>query len=107
MCHTRSSRAPGPRASNSGKASKRGSRSGRNGSKGEGGTKRRMHQRWTMEETTALVDGVERFGLGKWAEIKKHTFDEASGRTPVDLKDKWRNLSKALARPAGCVRAFL
>ena len=59
---------------------------------------------WRLQETTALVDGVERFGLGKWAEIKKHTFDETSGRTPVDLKDKWRNLSKALAKAAGCVR---
>eukprot|EP00793_Prasinoderma_coloniale_P003598 PRCOL_00002972-RA len=96
----RGARAAGSRPAAGGKGGKSGSRSGRSGTTSTGG-KRRSHQRWSMEETTALVDGVERFGLGKWAEIKKHTFDETSGRTPVDLKDKWRNLSKALAKAAG------
>ena len=62
------------------------------------GTKRRMHQRWTLEETRQLVEGVERFGLGKWAVIKTQLFEQGSPRTPVDLKDKWRNLHKALSK---------
>ena len=45
-----------------------------------------------MEETEALVAGVERCGGGKWAEIKKLCFAAIERRSPVDLKDKWRNL---------------
>jgi len=46
---------------------------------------------WSVQETLALVDGVERVGGGRWAEIKKLGFPELQGRSPVDLKDKWRN----------------
>ena len=49
---------------------------------------------WTDEEVEALREGVDKHGKGKWKEIlveKRHVFQE---RTTVDLKDKWRNLSR-------------
>ncbi|CAH2058957.1 unnamed protein product [Thlaspi arvense] len=57
---------------------------------------RRKHQRmWTVEEVVNLVDGVSHFGVGKWTDIKKLFFRSASHRTPIDIRDKWRNLLKA------------
>jgi hypothetical protein len=53
----------------------------------------------TIEETTALVWGVEKMGGGRWAEIKKLDCPETESlerRTAVDLKDKWRNLQVSL-----------
>mmetsp|Transcript_21654 Transcript_21654/g.38444 ORF Transcript_21654/g.38444 Transcript_21654/m.38444 type:complete len:409 (+) Transcript_21654:56-1282(+) len=50
---------------------------------------------WTPEEEDALVKGVQRYGVGKWADIKAdwpNIFNPL--RTSVHLKDKWRNLSK-------------
>ena len=60
---------------------------------------RKHHRPWTLEETTALVEGVERYGVSKWAEIRKHMFTSPEGeasRTAVDLKDKWRNLLRSV-----------
>lgn len=45
-----------------------------------------------MEETEALVSGVETCGGGKWADIKKLGLRAIERRSAVDLKDKWRNL---------------
>ncbi|KAL1203764.1 Telomere repeat-binding protein 3 [Cardamine amara subsp. amara] len=62
----------------------------------QGGALRRKHHRaWTLSEVTKLVDGVSKYGAGKWSEIKKLSFSSQSYRTSVDLKDKWRNLLKA------------
>ncbi|EOA33522.1 hypothetical protein CARUB_v10019876mg [Capsella rubella] len=62
----------------------------------QGGALRRKHHRaWTLSEVTKLVEGVSKYGAGKWSEIKKHSFSSYSYRTSVDLKDKWRNLLKA------------
>ncbi|XP_010416023.1 PREDICTED: uncharacterized protein LOC104701948 isoform X3 [Camelina sativa] len=62
----------------------------------QGGALRRKHHRaWTLSEVTNLVEGVSKYGAGKWSEIKKHSFSSHSYRTSVDLKDKWRNLLKA------------
>lgn len=61
------------------------------------------HKPWTIEETTALVWGVEKMGGGKWAEIKKLDCPQTEclqRRTAVDLKDKWRNLQNAIERVA-------
>ncbi|KAG7586817.1 SANT/Myb domain [Arabidopsis thaliana x Arabidopsis arenosa] len=61
----------------------------------QGGALRRKHHRaWTLSEVTKLVEGVSKYGAGKWSEIKKHLFSSHSYRTSVDLKDKWRNLLK-------------
>lgn len=46
----------------------------------------------TVEETEALVHGVESCGGGKWADIKKLGLRAIEKRSAVDLKDKWRNL---------------
>jgi len=41
---------------------------------------------WTLCEVVKLVDGVARFGAGKWSEIRKLSFASYSYRTSVDLK---------------------
>ncbi|XP_025014930.2 uncharacterized protein LOC8264869 isoform X2 [Ricinus communis] len=56
---------------------------------------RRRHRRWTPSEVMKLVDGVSKYGVGKWTHIKKLLFSSSSYRTSVNLKDKWRNLLKA------------
>ena len=47
----------------------------------------------------ALVDGVQRCGGGRWADIKKLGLRELARRSAVDLKDKWRNLARVAALP--------
>ncbi|EIE25455.1 hypothetical protein COCSUDRAFT_61672 [Coccomyxa subellipsoidea C-169] len=66
----------------------------------EGSNKRRKHHNpWSIEETEALVVGVERCGGGKWADIKKLGFPIIAQRSAVDLKDKWRNLMRVALLP--------
>ncbi|KAI7753841.1 hypothetical protein M8C21_031995 [Ambrosia artemisiifolia] len=59
------------------------------------GNQRKLHRVWTVSEVKKLLDGVAHFGVGKWTHIKKSFFSSSAHRTPVDLKDKWRNLLKA------------
>ncbi|KAK1411821.1 hypothetical protein QVD17_32601 [Tagetes erecta] len=59
------------------------------------GNQRKHHRAWTISEVKKLLDGVAHFGVGKWTHIKKSLFSSSVHRTPVDLKDKWRNLLKA------------
>nr|XP_034899953.1 uncharacterized protein LOC118037906 isoform X1 [Populus alba]XP_034899954.1 uncharacterized protein LOC118037906 isoform X1 [Populus alba] len=61
----------------------------------KGGIRRKHHRAWTLSEVTKLVEGVSRYGAGRWSEIKRLAFASYSYRTSVDLKDKWRNLLKA------------
>ncbi|KAJ8756196.1 hypothetical protein K2173_024743 [Erythroxylum novogranatense] len=61
----------------------------------KGGIRRKHHRAWTLSEVVKLVDGVSRYGAGRWSEIKRLAFASYSYRTSVDLKDKWRNLLKA------------
>lgn len=60
----------------------------------EGGyhRRRKQHNPWTIEETQMLIKGVQICGEGHWADIKRLDFSELVHRSPVDLKDKWRNL---------------
>ncbi|WOL00654.1 hypothetical protein Cni_G09367 [Canna indica] len=44
-----------------------------------------------------LIEGVSRYGVSKWTEIKRLFFPTSAFRTSVDLKDKWRNLLRATA----------
>ena len=52
---------------------------------------------WTPEEETALIEGVEKFGSGRWKKILaddargKNVF-AANARTNVDLAKKWYHL---------------
>ncbi|XVE88642.1 hypothetical protein DITRI_Ditri19aG0086000 [Diplodiscus trichospermus] len=61
----------------------------------KGGTRRKHHRAWTLSEVLKLVEGVSKYGAGRWSEIKRLAFASYSYRTSVDLKDKWRNLLKA------------
>ncbi|KAI4300296.1 hypothetical protein L6164_033688 [Bauhinia variegata] len=57
---------------------------------------RRKHQRmWTLSEVNKLVDGISEYGVGRWTDIKRVLFASTSYRTPIDLRDKWRNLLRA------------
>ncbi|XP_022767329.1 telomere repeat-binding protein 1 isoform X4 [Durio zibethinus] len=57
---------------------------------------RRKHQRmWTLEEVIKLVDGIAEYGVGRWTDIKRLLFASSAYRTPVDLRDKWRNLLRS------------
>ncbi|CAN4121527.1 unnamed protein product [Withania somnifera] len=59
------------------------------------GVRRKHHRLWTVSEVRKLIDGVAQYGVGRWSRIKKLYFSSSVHRTPVDLKDKWRNLLKA------------
>ncbi|XP_023529671.1 uncharacterized protein LOC111792440 [Cucurbita pepo subsp. pepo] len=59
---------------------------------------KRKRMRWSTEEEDMLKEGVQRFSSSvnknlpwrKILEFGRHIFDDT--RTPVDLKDKWRNI---------------
>lgn len=53
---------------------------------GKGGMRRKHHRAWTLSEVTKLVEGVSRYGAGRWSEIKRLAFASYSYRTSVDLK---------------------
>lgn len=106
---------------------------------GNGVPPRRKYRPFSEEESKALVVGVKRYGLGNWTRIHddpdlpfmvrafrscqssatpKIELESAvraaqsTQRTPIDLKDKWRVLSKKLsqeelsaATPSGTVLA--
>ncbi|KAL3668121.1 hypothetical protein V7S43_006984 [Phytophthora oleae] len=59
------------------------------------GGRRRDTVFWTVEEEEFLRQGVKKFGVGNW---KKILIDGQgvffSHRTNVDLKDKWKNLTR-------------
>ena len=61
-----------------------------------------MHR--SIEETEALVLGVEQCGGGKWADIKKLGYNIIAQRSAVDLKDKWRNLMRVAILPHTATR---
>ncbi|OVA08369.1 SANT/Myb domain [Macleaya cordata] len=61
----------------------------------KGGARRKHHRAWTLSEVVKLVEGVSRYGAGRWSEIKRLAFASYTYRTSVDLKDKWRNLLRA------------
>ncbi|MQM12109.1 hypothetical protein Taro_045023, partial [Colocasia esculenta] len=59
------------------------------------GARRKHHRLWTLTEVTKLIEGVSRYGVGRWTDIKRLLFSSSAYRTSVDLKDKWRNLLRA------------
>lgn len=52
----------------------------------KGGMRRKHHRPWTLSEVLKLVEGVGRYGAGRWSEIKRIAFASYSYRTSVDLK---------------------
>ncbi|WVZ18017.1 hypothetical protein V8G54_005339 [Vigna mungo] len=57
-------------------------------------TKRRKVKRWSQLEEETLKNGVETFGRGNWKLILNAHKDIFEERTEVDLKDKWRNMTR-------------
>ncbi|XP_047168589.1 telomere repeat-binding protein 3-like [Vigna umbellata] len=57
-------------------------------------TKRRKAKRWSQLEEETLKNGVEKFGKGNWKLILNAHQDIFEERTEVDLKDKWRNMTR-------------
>ncbi|RLN12110.1 hypothetical protein C2845_PM09G04840 [Panicum miliaceum] len=56
--------------------------------------KRRRARKWCLLEEETLRKGVELYGSGNWKDILSNNPDVFIGRTPVDLKDKWRNMMR-------------
>jgi hypothetical protein len=48
--------------------------------------RRKHHRAWTLCEVLKLVEGVARYGAGRWSEIRRSSFASYSYRTSVDLK---------------------
>ncbi|CAN8256418.1 unnamed protein product [Cochlearia groenlandica] len=55
-------------------------------------SQRRTRRPFSVNEVEALVHAVEEIGTGRWRDVKLGSFDSASHRTYVDLKDKWKTL---------------
>ena len=54
-------------------------------------TNQRLKPKWSKQEIKVLMDGVTKFGVGKWNEIyehRKHFFEKYS-RTPKDLEQQF------------------
>ncbi|ESW08179.1 hypothetical protein PHAVU_009G025400 [Phaseolus vulgaris] len=57
-------------------------------------TKRRKVNKWSQLEEETLRTAVEKFGRGNWKLILNSHKDIFEERTEVDLKDKWRNMTR-------------
>ncbi|EOA20136.1 hypothetical protein CARUB_v10000426mg [Capsella rubella] len=55
-------------------------------------SQRRTRRPFSVTEVEALVEAVEEVGTGRWRDVKVRSFEDASYRTYVDLKDKWKTL---------------
>ena len=47
---------------------------------------------WSEEESRCLLEGVEKYGEGKWKEIRAESYSVLKHRTTNQLKDKYRNI---------------
>ncbi|KAL6532584.1 hypothetical protein OROHE_014006 [Orobanche hederae] len=56
--------------------------------------RRRKGRKWSLMEEETLRAGVEKYGKGSWVAILTAYKDVFEDRTDVDLKDKWRNLTR-------------
>ena len=52
---------------------------------------RKSRVRFSKREVENLLEGVKRFGVGKWAKIANH-YEFHESRTNVHLKDKYRTM---------------
>lgn len=51
------------------------------------GFRRKRHNKvWTLTEVMKLIEGVSHCGVGRWIEIKKHSFPAFAFRNSIDLK---------------------
>ncbi|KAI0641054.1 hypothetical protein C8Q79DRAFT_920329 [Trametes meyenii] len=51
---------------------------------------KKPRKKWTMEETQMLVAGCNKWGVGNWKSILNDPGFRFDGRSPVDLKDRFR-----------------
>ncbi|KAJ7959926.1 Telomeric repeat-binding factor like [Quillaja saponaria] len=54
----------------------------------------KRRKRWSVLEEDTLRAGVQKFGKGNWKDILNCFHDIFDERTEVDLKDKWRNMTR-------------
>ncbi|KAJ6802113.1 uncharacterized protein M6B38_178775 [Iris pallida] len=54
----------------------------------------RKRRRWTVLEEDTLREAVNTYGRGKWKKILTSYHEIFEERTEVDLKDKWRNMTR-------------
>lgn len=57
-------------------------------------TKQSKRNKFTDIEDAAIRTGVERFGAGRWADIKSYYHIDLADRSSVQIKDRWRTLNK-------------
>jgi len=57
-------------------------------------SRRAKRVRWTKEEEEDLRQAVAIHGVGNWASIHRACTKLNPRRTPMDCKDKWRNMNK-------------
>lgn len=57
--------------------------------------KKRTRHVFSPEEDQAIKSGVETIGKGKWKEIKSSSVDVLESRSPAQIKDRYRTLSKS------------
>ncbi|KAH7861875.1 hypothetical protein Vadar_032076 [Vaccinium darrowii] len=57
-------------------------------------TRRRKVKKWSTLEEDTLRIGVQKLGMGNWKVILNTYRDVFEERTEVDLKDKWRNMTR-------------
>ncbi|TFY67224.1 hypothetical protein EVJ58_g1781 [Rhodofomes roseus] len=55
-----------------------------------GPSEKKIRKKWTTEETQMLVDGCNKWGVGNWKSILNDPLFKFDGRSPVDLKDRFR-----------------
>ncbi|CAL0301348.1 unnamed protein product [Lupinus luteus] len=55
---------------------------------------KKRKRKWTSLEEETLRDGVKIFGEGSWAAIRSFYSNIFENRSGVDLKDKWRNMTR-------------
>mmetsp|Transcript_6518 Transcript_6518/g.19788 ORF Transcript_6518/g.19788 Transcript_6518/m.19788 type:complete len:269 (-) Transcript_6518:5-811(-) len=60
-------------------------------------SRRQDYTRFSADEERYLLEGIEHFGAGNWKKILT-SYDFHWKRTPVDLKDKHRNMMKMRMR---------
>jgi hypothetical protein len=59
------------------------------------GNQQRRRRPFTDEEVQAIVDGVKKYGVGKWAIIRSNSGGALLSRDTVQIKDKYRNMVSA------------
>ncbi|GMG99947.1 hypothetical protein Nepgr_001787 [Nepenthes gracilis] len=56
--------------------------------------RRKKRKRWSPVEEDTLRTGVQKYGKGSWKLILNAYLNVFAERTEVDLKDKWRNMTR-------------